>query len=111
MPKAGDNTIGAFGTRQGVYTPQLRMYWESEKHGILCDVFDLTFLGKTRDRKKALRRGREWLKCEGASAAAEDAWDILNNWRVMDIPEHDVRRRILDSLSSVYNKENKTRDL
>ena len=100
MPKAGDNTIGAFGTLQGVYTPQLRMYSEHEKHGLLCDVFDLTFLGKTRDRKEALRRGREWMKREGASAAAEDAWDIMTNWRVMGIPEQDVRKRIRAALAA-----------
>jgi len=100
MPKAGDNTIGAVGTLQGFYTPQLRMYSETEKYGILCDVFDLKFLGKTRDRKEALRRGREWMKRDGADAAAETAWDIHTNWRVMGIPQNEVRSRIQEVLRS-----------
>jgi hypothetical protein len=103
MPKAGDNTIGAFGTLQGNYTPQLRMYYEVEGKGILCDVFDLKFLGRTRDRKEALRRGKEWMKIDGASAAAEGAWDILHNWHVMGYSNTngDVINAIQARLSSV----------
>lgn len=92
MPAAGDNTIGACGTLQGVYTPQLRMYYEGKDQRLYCEVFDLTFLGKTRDRKEALRRGKEWMKLPGADAAAEKAWDIRNNWHVMGIAESDVRK-------------------
>jgi len=101
MPVAGDNKIGACGTLQGNYTPQLRMYYESEKYGLLCEVFDLTFLGRTRDRKEALRRGREWMKLPGADQAAEDAWDIKHNWRVMGIPEAEVALRIKSVLKAI----------
>lgn len=69
-------TIGAQGTRQGVYTPQVRVY-HTIGNRELCDVFDLHFLGRVRDRKEALKRGKAWLKRDGAAQAAETARALL----------------------------------
>ena len=100
MPKAGDNNIGACGTLQGYYTPQLRMYYEVENGKVYCDVFDLNFLGKTRNRKEAIRRGKAWQKQPNADGASETAWDILHNWRVMGVKENEVRKEIMNALAS-----------
>ena len=77
MINPGDNTIGAFGTLQGIYTPQLRMYFHNEKYGLMCDVIDLSFLGKTRDRKEALRRGKAWIKLSGSNLRIKAASDLI----------------------------------
>lgn len=69
-------TIGAQGTRQGVYTPQVRVYHKIGTRE-LCEVFNLRFLGSVRDRKEAVRRGKEWLKRDGATQAAETARALL----------------------------------
>ena len=106
MPQAGDNNIGASGTRQGRYTPQLRMYYDDDNHGLCCDVIDLEFLGTVRggaDRaaaqKEAVRRGKEWIKKPGAGDAIEKSWDIRHNAQVLGIINpHVVALRVLESV-------------
>jgi len=69
MPQAGDMTCRSIGTRQGIYRPQVGYYYYSEKYdGIFCEVFDLP-IPAYRDRAKAVKAAREWMKRPGSQEA------------------------------------------
>lgn len=84
-------TIGAQGNLLGIYTPEARVY-----HGKFCEVFKLKFLGKTRDRKEALRRGMKWVKRPGATQAAEISLKLLYAGSRENINVHALIQHVLD---------------
>lgn len=85
-------TIGAPGTLQGNFTPQVRVY-----HGEGCDIFNLPFLGKARDRKTAMQRGREWLLRPGSVEAAATALRLLYAGSSSGINVYELINRVLRS--------------
>lgn len=72
-------TVVASATRQGIYTPTVRMYnAEAGRYGLLPK--DYYFKGKTRDRKLAVSRGREIVKqIKNMTADDQRAWLEENN--------------------------------
>ena len=74
MPSPDQITVVSFGTRQGIYTPTVRMYDpEPGRYGLLYKEYK--FKGKTRDRKKAIAKGREIVKMiKDMSASDQRAW-------------------------------------
>lgn len=61
MPKPNQITVASYASRQGVYVPYVRIYdAEPGKYGLMPKDFFIAF--RTRDRKKAMERGKEMKK-------------------------------------------------
>lgn len=56
----GTITTVSAGTRQGIYRPQVRLYYHHTKHGILFET--LTMPLQCKSRKRAIEVAKEWIK-------------------------------------------------
>ena len=64
--KHGTVTPVSCGTLQGIYRPQVRVYYETGRHGILFET--LTKSLRCRSRKRAVQLAREWIKTDECRA-------------------------------------------
>lgn len=60
--KPGTLTAVSCGSLQGIYRPQVRVYYQNEKHGILYET--LTKPLRCRSRSRAIKLAKEWMRTE-----------------------------------------------
>jgi len=58
----GTITAVSAGTMQGIYRPQVRVYYHNDKYGILFST--LTKPLRCRSRARAVARAKEWMKTD-----------------------------------------------
>jgi len=58
----GSITAVSAGTMQGIYRPQVRVYYHNDKYGILFAT--LTKPLRCRSRARAIARAKEWMKTD-----------------------------------------------
>jgi len=76
----GTITAVSAGTLQGVYRPQVRIYYHNDKYGIL--FVTLTKPLRCRSRAKAIARAKEWMKTDEFEALLrEEKEKILSDGR------------------------------
>ena len=67
--KPGTVTVVSAGTKQGIFRPQLRLYYQNKRHGTVFET--LTKPYRCRTRARAIELGREWRESpEGKEAIA-----------------------------------------
>jgi hypothetical protein len=67
MPVAGQITAVSCGSLQGIYNPQIRVYYTNAKYGLLCET--LTHPARCRTRGRAVARAKIWIKSEEGQLA------------------------------------------
>ena len=57
--KPGTVTAVSAGTKQGIYRPQLRVYYHNARHGVLFQTLEKRI--RCGSRKRAIQLAKEWM--------------------------------------------------
>ena len=76
--KPGAITAVSAGTLQGVYRPQVRVYYRNARYGILYETLEKRI--RCRSRKRAIQLAKDWMKePDGIEAISEAKARIVSN--------------------------------
>ena len=76
--KPGQITCVSAGTLQGVYRPQVRVYYRNARHGILFEMIEKPI--RCRSRKRAIELAQQWInEPDGIEAINETKARIVSN--------------------------------
>ena len=76
--KPGKITFVSAGTLQGVYRPQVRVYYHNARYGILYETVEKRI--RCRSRKRAIQLAKDWMKePDGIVAISEAKARITSN--------------------------------
>jgi hypothetical protein len=69
--KPGQVTAVSAGTLQGVYRPQVRVYYHNKRFGVLFET--ITKKVRCRSRVRAIQLAKEWIRSAEGTAAIDEA--------------------------------------
>ena len=76
--KPGTITTVSAGTLQGIYRPQVRIYYRNATYGVLFETLEKRI--RCRSRKRAIQLAKEWMKDpSGIEAISEAKAQIVSN--------------------------------